>query len=202
MYVPASIRSAMERLLALDGDDVGARALDRRAHLVEHARELFDLGLPSGVGDPGPPAGERRRAHQVLGAGDGRDVEVDVGAAQATGGHHDLDVAVIERDLRAHCLQALEVLVDRARADRTASGERHPGAPVARHERAEHEHRCAHLLHELVGRVGLGDRDAAHLDHRRAHLDAEAHVAEQLGGGLDVAEVGHVAEHVLAVGEE
>ena len=40
------------------------------------------------------------------------------------------DVAARELDARAHRLQALEVLIDRTRADRAAAGQRHARAPV------------------------------------------------------------------------
>ena len=68
----------------------------------------------------------------------------------------DLDVAVLERDLGAHRLEALQVLIDRARADRAAAGQRDARAAVARDERAEHEHARAHRLDELVRRLELG----------------------------------------------
>ena len=67
-------------------------------------------------------------------------------------------VAVLDLDLGAHRLQALDVLVDRARADGAAAGQRHRGLAEARQQRAQHQHRGAHGLHQLVRRFGLIER--------------------------------------------
>ena len=65
-----------------------------------------------------------------------------------------VDVAVRRASIsRAHRLEALEVLVDRPRADRAAAGQRHARPAVARDQRPEHEHRRAHRLDQLVGRL-------------------------------------------------
>jgi hypothetical protein len=40
-----------------------------------------------------------------------------------------MDVALLDVDLGAHRLQALDVLVDRPRADGAAAGQRHPASP-------------------------------------------------------------------------
>ena len=140
---------------ALDRDERRARAADPRAHLVEHARQLLDLRLARGVLQRRAPARQRRRHHEVLGAGHGDHVEDDRRAAQPPRAR--VDVAVLELDARAHRRQALEVLVDRARADRAAARQRHARAAVARHQRPQHQHRGAHGLHQVVGRLVLGD---------------------------------------------
>ncbi len=193
MYVPASIRSAMIAWSTGWSASwpwivivVGAGAFDVRAHLVEDAGQLLDLRLAGRVHQGGPALGQHRGAHQVLGAGDGRHVEPDVGAAQPPARHLDVDIAVFERDRGAHRLEPLEVLIDRPGADRAAARERHAGAAVAGDERAEHQHRSAHLADQLVGRVRLLDRPANHPHHRRIDLRVEPEMAEQLGGGPDV----------------
>jgi hypothetical protein len=61
-----------------DMDHVRARAVDLGAHLVEHAAELLDLRLARGVDERRPPFGQRRRHHQVFGAGHGGQVEADL----------------------------------------------------------------------------------------------------------------------------
>ena len=66
-----------------DVDDVGAGAVHLGAHLVEDAAELLDLGLARAVDERGAALRERRGHHQVLGAGHRRQVEDDLGAAQA-----------------------------------------------------------------------------------------------------------------------
>ena len=161
--VPASMRSGMiawsigcsSSTPSMVTSDVPApRTL--RAHLVEHAPELFDLGLARRILQRRAPARQRRRHHQVLGAGDGHHVEDDGRAAQPPRAR--VDVAVLELDARPHRLQALEVLIDRARADRAAARQRHARAAVARDQRPQHQHRRAHGLDQLVGRLVFGDR--------------------------------------------
>ena len=66
-------------------------------------------------------------------------------------------VAVLDRDLGAHRLQALDVLVDRARADGAAARQRHLGLAEARQQRTQRQHRRAHGLDQLVGRLGVGE---------------------------------------------
>ena len=62
-----------------------------------------------------------------------------------------LDVAVLEVDLGAHGLQALQVLVDGPGADGAAAGQGHPGLAEAGQQRPQHQHRGPHGLDQLVG---------------------------------------------------
>ena len=128
----------------------------------------------------------------------------DLGAPEAPAAARPLgdDVAALEADGAAQRLEALEVLVDGARADLAAAGERDLRAAEARDERAEHQHARAHLLHELVGRLGAhvgagGDVDLGRVDR---HVAAEE--AQQRRGGVDVAQRRHVAQLARAVGEQ
>ena len=165
---------------------------DARAHLVEHAAQLLDLGLARGVLERRAALGQRRRHHQVLGAGDRQHVEHDVGAAQPLRARG--DVAVLELDARPHRLEPLEVLIDRARADRAAARQRHARAAVARDQRPEHQHRRAHGLDQLVGRLVVVDR--RRVDARDAPalvFEAGAQAREQPPHRAHVAQPGDVA---------
>ena len=105
------------------------------------------------------------------------------------------DVAVLHRDLRAHRLQALDVLIDRPRADRAAARQRHRRLAEAGQQRAEDENRGAHRLDELVGRLARGHLGGAQrhpIGAAGAALGRHAHVAQQLEGGLDVMQRRHV----------
>ena len=106
-------------------------------------------------------------------------------------------VAVLDHDLGAHRLQALDVLVDRARADRAAAGQRDRGLAEARQQRAERQHRGAHGLDQLVGRFGRTqpgriDADAC---RRSSRSTRHAHVADQLEHGRHVLQARHVLQH-------
>ena len=71
--------------------------------------------------------------------------------------------------------------VDGPRADRAAAGQRDAGAALAGDEGAEHEHRGAHRLHEVVGRLDRGRGVAACSSTRAA--DPELDVGAERGRG-------------------
>jgi hypothetical protein len=116
---------------------------------------------------------------------------------------------VLERDLGAHRGEALEVLVDRAGADRAAAGQRHAAVAVARDQRPEDEHAGAHRLDQLVRRlvVALAARrlrrrlDPAQVLGRLG-VDLAAEVAQQLAHRRDVLQPRDVAEGRGARGQE
>ena len=171
------VRGAVQRVHAVDHDAVGARAGDPRAHRDEAAREVHHLRLARRVLEDGPALGERRRHHQVLGAGDGHHVEHVARALEAAGAGR--DVAVLEVDLGAHRLEPLDVLVDRPQADRAAAGQRHARLAAAGEQRPEHEDRGAHRLDELVGRerpveLRRGQRQAVPVGRRARRPSARA----------------------------
>ena len=113
------------------------------------------------------------------------------------------DVAALEADGAPHRLEPLQVLVDRARANRAASGERNLRASVPRDERPEDQHARAHLLHELVRclRADLAARRLERdLGRRDVHLATEE--AEQRRGRRDVPQIGNIPQAARAVGQE
>ena len=65
------------------------------------------------------------------------------------------DVAALDRDRRAHRAQPGHVQIHGPRADRAAARQRHVGVAEPAQQRAEHEDRRAHRLHELVRRDEL-----------------------------------------------
>jgi hypothetical protein len=112
----------------LDLDALGAGPLDAGAHGNEQAREIRHLGLAGRVLDHGGALGQRRRHHEVLGAGDGDEVGGDARALEPA--RPRLDVAVLDGDLGAEPGQPLEVLIDGPHADGAAAGQRHPRHPA------------------------------------------------------------------------
>jgi hypothetical protein len=182
-------------------DLVGAGAVDGRAHGDEKVGEIDDLGLARCVLDDRLALGERRRHHQVLGAGHRHGVEHQPRALQARGTR--ADITALDGDVGAHRLQPRHVDVDRTGADRAAARKRHVGAPVARHQGTEHQDRGAHGLHQVVGREALAHRRAVDLDaHALVDRDGGAHPAEELDGGGDVLQVRHVRDHHRIVREQ
>ncbi len=84
-----------------------------------------------------------------------------------------MHVALLDIDLGTHRSQALDVLIDRPRADRTAARQRNPGFTRARHQRPQHEDRSAHGFHHLVGRHGAVQARSIQC-HRIASADSRA----------------------------
>jgi hypothetical protein len=83
------------------------------------------------------------------------------------------------------------------RADRAAAGQRDRGLAEAREQRAEHEDRRAHGLHQIVRCLGRADRAGVERNGvglRLAALGLGAHVAQQLERGAHVLQARHVSQ--------
>ena len=154
----------VERRDSLYMNRVGARAFDLRAHRDQERRELADLGLARGVLDDRLALGAGRGHHEVLGARHRDRVEHEPRAFELRGAR--ADVAVVDRDRRAHRAQPHDVQIHGPRADRATARQRDVGMPEPAEQRPEHENRRAHRLHELVRREEF--LDAAM--HRRSTL--------------------------------
>ena len=190
------VRGAVQALDALDANAARAMALDARAHADQQLGQVGDFGFLGGVFQHRLAFGQRSGHEEVLGSGDGHHVGGDARAAQAAAAgrqarHH---VAVLDLDLRAHGLQALDVLVHRPRADGAATRQRHPRAAKARQQRAQHQHRRAHGLDQLVRRLGVEviGSDEAHAAALAVGLRGHTHVVEQVAHGAHVVQTRHV----------
>ncbi len=159
-----------------------------RAHGDQEVRQVDDLGFTSSVLEDRPSFGQSGRHHQVLGAGHRDRLEHDPRAVKAPCAG--LDVAVLDVDVRSHRLQPGDVNVDRASADRTATGQRDVGRAVPRDQRPEDQDRRAHRLDEFVGGEGLARAPGVHLD---AHALVDRHP------GAEPAEQFDHRGHVLQV---
>jgi hypothetical protein len=105
-----------------------------------------------------------------------------------------LDEAVLDADLGAHRLQALDVLVDRARADRAAARQRHLRLAEARQQRPQHEDRRAHGLDQLVRRDQVVDARRVEPHAAAVRFALHAHLVQDLQRGAHVLQVRHVVE--------
>ena len=102
---------AMQFLDSLDHQAVGADAFDLRAHGHQQIRQIAHFGFARGVFQHGLTVRQRRRHQQIFGPGDGDHVGHDARALQTL--RLGVDIAGFDRDIRAHRLQALDVLIDR-----------------------------------------------------------------------------------------
>ena len=170
-------------------DSAAAVAFDLRAAGDEEVGQIHHFGLAGRVFQRGLAVGQHGGHEQVFRAAHGGHVKGDVGAAQLVAMAH--DVAFFQLEGGAHELQALQVLVHGAGADGAAAGQGHAGLADTGQQRAQTEHRGAHGAHQIIR--SLGQQAAGLQLHTMIVIAAGAaqHVQE-LDGGMDVAQVGHI----------
>ena len=180
---------------------VGARAFDLRAHPHQERGEVADLRFTRGVLDDGLALGVGRGHHEVLGARHRDGVEHDACTFELRGAR--ADVAVVDRDRRAHRAQPQDMQIDGSGADRATARQRYVGMPEPAEQRAEHENRRAHRLDQLVRRKEF--LDARSVDIHAAvvaMLGRDSHALQQLQRRGDVVQLRNVAQRHGTVGEQ
>ena len=191
----------VQTLDAFDLDGRCAGASNARAHGDETPCEIFDFGLARGVLEDGRPFGERRGHHEILGARDRHEVEVDASAIEPRCARD--DVALLDADLGAHRLETFDVLIHRTQADRAPARQGNTRLPTPCHERPQRQNRSAHGFHELVGCGRVREIRGPQLDAGAfVHADGDAHAAEQVQHGRNVAQVRHVRHGERFRGEQ
>ncbi len=187
------VRRAVQFLYALDDDPVGPRArrCSRPSRSRQRARSTISgsrAAFSSTVVPSASVAAISRFSVPVTVAMS----NTHLGPAQPPFG---IDVAVIEVDRGAHGLQALDVLVDGAQSDRTATGKRHARLAAASEQRTERQDRRAHRLHELVGRERPVDaRSIEHDGARLRRVERNAHLRKERLHRAHVVQARHVGE--------
>ena len=178
---------------AVDADHVGARAVDPCAHRLQAVRR--DRPPPARAPRSPAPWCPRPGVAAIMRFSVPVTVTRSItmrAPSQPLGDR--VHVAMLDLDLRAHCLQALDVLVHRPRADAAAAGQRHLGATAAREQRPQHQHRGAHGLHQLVAGDRVLDRGRAQLRCRSSCAPTSTPIRrEQLRHGAHVHQARHVA---------
>ena len=130
----------------------------------------------------------------MLGTADRRHVEVDPRPFEPL--CRCLDIAMLQTDIRAESLQPFQMLVDGSGADGAAAGKRHPRPAVPGQKRPENQHRGAHGLDQIIGRLDIVDRCGVDSDNIAVPLDPGAERLQHLDGGVDVAQKRHIADLV------
>ena len=135
------MRHAVQALHAVNHQAMRADAADARTHFDQHIGQIGDFRLARGIFQNRLSMRQHRCHQQVFRSRNGNHVGGDACAThQATtrtvfAGRLAvfvqnrclrMDVAVFNIDTRAHRLQAFDVLIDRTRANRAATGQRHP----------------------------------------------------------------------------
>ena len=150
--------------------------------------------------------------HQdVLGAAHGHLREDHFSALQTSGGNGGDDIAALDLDLGTHGLQGLQMQIHRAGADGAAAGQGHLGIAEAGQQRTQHQHRGAHLAHQIIGRGGIGDIGRRQLQHptgmaaigsltvERQH---DAVLGQQIGHGGDIHQMRQIGQAQGLVGQQ
>src|SRR6266496_5067726 len=102
---PHGMRRRLERAATFDRQGIAADAVDGGPECYEKARQVLHVWLGGGVAQHRGSARSRRRHQRVLGAGDARLVEKDIGALELA-----LElVHVTDADLRAEALERQEM---------------------------------------------------------------------------------------------
>ena len=186
-----------------------ADPFDLRAHRGEQIAQIDDLGLARGVDQPAGALAQHRRHQCILGRADRHDGEVEFAAGQPAVGRAGFHIALRQFDMRAEGFEHLEMQVDRAVADRAATGQRHGRLAGARQQRTEHEDRSAHLAHQIVGRDRTGDAHRLERDIAAELLGplpgdrmADAELRHQVLEAVDIRQPRQVAQRQRLFGQQ
>ena len=193
------MRRRLERAATFDRQGIAADAVDGGPECDEKARQVLHVRLGGGVAQHRGSARAHRRHQRVLGAGDARLVEKDVGALELA-----LElVDVTDADLRAEALERQEVRVDAAATDHVAARRRERDASEPRQHRPGQQDRGADLFAQRrVERLRLG---AARIDFHSigpVPLHARPDVLQQRQERLNVANARDIVDTTRTVGEE
>ena len=85
--------------------------------------------------------------------------------------------------------------INRTRADRAATRQRHACFAKARHQRAQHENRGAHGFDQIIGREQGADFVGMQGDCFLIARRGDTHLPEQLQHGVDIVQARHIGQH-------
>jgi hypothetical protein len=189
-----------ERPAPLHHVDVGPDAADRRAHRNQKAGQILDVRLGRGVAQDRPSLGPDRRHQRVLGTGDARLVQEDVGALEMAGLHF---VPVAQAHLGTKLLEGEKMGIDAAAPYDVPARRRedHLSEPCKRGTRHQNGGADAGTQPriEWLGSCGAGIDPH---DVGTGPCDARAQIGEEREHRLDVADPGHVVEIDRPVDEQ
>ena len=114
-----------------------------------------------------------------------------MGAAQAL--RLGLDIAGLDQDLGAQRLQSLDVLIDRARADRAAAGQGHIGFAEAGQQWPQQQDGAAHGLDQFIGGVHRMHLAGVDAQVGAVTLHGAAQQGQQFQRRVDIPHPGNIA---------
>jgi hypothetical protein len=203
---PVGHHRVLDRLQLGDsvhGDEPGAAAGDLRAHLGEERDHVEHFGLLRRVVDDRGAGRERGRHHQVLGAGVGRSVQVQVRAPQAVGGGDPDDrLALVHR--RAQPRESAIVEVKISVTEVAAADALDDGLAEPVQQRGHEQDRAAEPPRDLGRQHRRGQRRGVHHQGalRLVELNLGAHRLRELDRAPHVLDRRDVAQHGPALVRE
>ena len=202
------VQGAVQRLHAMDAQQVGAHAVDIRTHAVEHLAKLLQVRLAGGVVDGGGAFGQHGGHHDVGRTGHGGFVQQHVSAYQAA------FLREMERTARGVIVHpgtqldhAVQVGVHPAPTDFVAAGLGEPGMAETAQQRPHDHHRAAELgafLHEFL-RLDVGGVHGIGLERVHALGQARhfnAHLLQQVDKILHIQDFRNVGDGYRLAGEQ
>ena len=187
------VAGVVEGIHPLHQNPMRSRALDARAHRGQAEREVADFGIARRVQDLGFTPRKDRRHQGRLGRPHGWRGQHDAAAAQPVAFGPRVDVTGLHVDVGPERLQCLEMQVDRPRADRASSRQRHARRAETGQQRRQHENAGAHAADHVVGRLRVAG--CAGVQHQRPPRTAggnHAELAHQGEHGVDVGHFGNI----------
>src|SRR5205085_908305 len=147
---------------------------------------------------------ERGSHHEILCAGNRREIEIHFGATKtpATSRSFSEHVAALETNRASHGLEAFQMLIDRTRADLAAARQRYLRTTKSCDERAEHEYTRTHCFDELVRRFWFHLRSGRNVHLGRIEFDVATEETKKRRCRLHVAKLWHVAKLARAIGKQ
>ena len=106
-----------------------------------------------------------------------------------------MDVAGLDVNLGAECLERLQMQIDWTRTDRTASRHRHARRAKAGEQGRQHEDAGAHPAHHVVGRLRVAGCAGVEHEHPAGiACCSHAKLAQQGEHGVDIGHVGNIRQ--------
>ena len=200
---------AVEFAHTLDGEEIGADALDVGTHTREHTAELLEIRLAGSIVDGGGAFGADGSHDDVGGAGDGSFVEQHIASREVTmGGLDAIEVAFgVVGELGAESLEADEVGVETSTTDLVTTGLGQQGMSEARDKRTEEHYRTTqrHTATQIVVAFEVSHIDVVGAEAERAAFEVmydDTHLAQELDEVEGVENLGDVGDGDFLTGEE
>ena len=147
------VAGVVEGIHPLHQNPMRPDTLDARSHRGQAEREVADFGIARRVQDLGFTPCEDRRHQGRLGRSHGWRGQYDAAAAQPVAFGPRMNVTGLDVDVGPERVQRLEMQIDRPRADRAASRQRHARRTETGQQRRQDENAGAHAADHVVGRL-------------------------------------------------